>query len=105
VPISMTTAALGGKFDVATLDGTKSRVSVPEGTQAGKQFRLKGKGMPVLRSSQIGDLYIQIQIETPQKLTKRQRELLREFEELSSKDNNPESAGFFSRMKDFFDIE
>ncbi len=105
VPISMTTAALGGKFDVATLDGTKSRVSVPEGTQAGKQFRLKAKGMPVLRSSQIGDLYIQIQIETPQKLTKRQRELLREFEELSSKENNPESAGFFSRMKDFFDIE
>jgi molecular chaperone DnaJ len=105
VPISMTTAALGGKFDVATLDGTKSRVSVPEGTQAGKQFRLKGKGMPVLRSSQVGDLYIQIQIETPQKLTKRQRELLKEFEELSSKENNPESAGFFSRMKDFFDIE
>jgi molecular chaperone DnaJ len=105
VPISMTTAALGGKFDVATLDGTKSRVSVPEGTQAGKQFRLKAKGMPVLRSSQVGDLYIQIQIETPQNLTKRQRELLREFEELSSKENNPESAGFFSRMKDFFDIE
>ncbi|WP_421872462.1 molecular chaperone DnaJ [Pararhizobium sp.] len=105
VPISMTTAALGGKFDVATLDSTKSRVSVPEGTQAGKQFRLKGKGMPVLRSSQIGDLYIQIQIETPQNLTKRQRELLREFDELSSKENNPESAGFFSRMKDFFDIE
>ncbi|OBZ97101.1 molecular chaperone DnaJ [Pararhizobium polonicum] len=105
VPISMTTAALGGKFDVATLDGTKSRVSVPEGTQAGKQFRLKGKGMPVLRSSQVGDLYIQIGIETPQKLTKRQRELLKEFEELSSKENNPESAGFFSRMKDFFDIE
>ncbi|WEZ81859.1 molecular chaperone DnaJ [Rhizobium sp. 32-5/1] len=105
VPISFTTAALGGKFDVATLDGTKSRVTVPEGTQAGKQFRLKGKGMPVLRSSQVGDLYIQMQIETPQKLTKRQRELLKEFEELSSKDNNPESAGFFARMKDFFDIE
>ncbi|WP_275787170.1 molecular chaperone DnaJ [Pararhizobium gei] len=105
VPISMTTAALGGKFDVQTLDGTKSRVTVPEGTQAGKQFRLKGKGMPVLRSTQLGDLYIQIQIETPQKLTKRQRELLKEFEELSSKENNPESAGFFSRMKDFFDIE
>jgi len=105
VPISFTTAALGGKFDVATLDGTKSRVTVPEGTQAGKQFRLKGKGMPVLRSSQVGDLYIQMQIETPQKLSKRQRELLKEFEDLSSKDNNPESAGFFSRMKDFFDIE
>jgi molecular chaperone DnaJ len=103
VPISMTTAALGGKFDVGTLDNTKSRVSVPEGTQAGKQFRLKGKGMPVLRSTQVGDLYIQIQIETPQKLTKRQRELLKEFEEISSKENNPESSGFFSRMKDFFD--
>ncbi|MDK1383878.1 molecular chaperone DnaJ [Sinorhizobium sp. 8-89] len=103
VPISMTTAALGGKFDVATLDGTKSRVTVPEGTQAGKQFRLKGKGMPVLRSTQSGDLYIQIQIETPQKLTKRQRELLQEFEQISSKENNPESTGFFARMKDFFD--
>lgn len=103
VPVSMTTAALGGKFDVTTLDGTKSRVTIPEGTQAGKQFRLKGKGMPVLRSSQVGDLYIQIQIETPQKLTKRQRELLEEFERISSKENNPESSGFFARMKDFFD--
>jgi molecular chaperone DnaJ len=103
VPISMTTAALGGTFDVVTLDGTKSRVTVPEGTQAGKQFRLKAKGMPVLRSTQVGDLYIQIQIETPQKLTKRQRELLQEFEQLSSKENNPESTGFFARMKDFFD--
>ncbi|NHT74768.1 molecular chaperone DnaJ [Rhizobiaceae bacterium CRRU44] len=103
VPISMTTATLGGKFDVQTLDGTKSRVTVPEGTQAGKQFRLKGKGMPVLRSTQVGDLYIQIGIETPQKLTKRQRELLEEFAEISSKDNNPESAGFFARMKEFFE--
>ncbi len=103
VPISMITATLGGKFDVSTLDGTKSRVTVPEGTQAGKQFRLKGKGMPVLRSSQTGDLYIQIAIETPQKLTKRQRELLTEFQAISSKDNNPESSGFFAKMKDFFD--
>ncbi len=103
VPISMTTAALGGKFEVATLDGTKSRVSVPEGTQQGKQFRLKAKGMPVLRSTQVGDLYIQIQIETPQNLTKRQRELLQEFEQISSKENSPESTGFFARMKDFFD--
>ncbi|MFD1329715.1 molecular chaperone DnaJ [Mycoplana ramosa] len=103
VPISITTAALGGTFDVSTLDGTKSRVSVPEGTQNGRQFRLKGKGMPVLRSTQVGDLYIQIQIETPQKLTKRQRELLKEFEEISSKENNPESTGFFARMKEFFE--
>ena len=103
VPISMVTAALGGKFDVSTLDGTKSRVTVPEGTQAGKQFRLKGKGMPVLRSNQLGDLYIQMAIETPQKLTKRQRELLAEFQAISSKENNPESTGFFAKMKDFFD--
>ena len=103
VPISMTTAALGGTFDVVTLDGTKSRVTVPEGTQTGRQFRLKGKGMPVLRSAQTGDLYVQIRIETPQKLTKRQRELLQEFDEISSKENNPESSGFFARMKDFFD--
>ncbi|MDF2370761.1 MAG: molecular chaperone DnaJ [Rhizobiaceae bacterium] len=103
VPISMTTAALGGQFDVVTLDGAKTRVKVPEGTQAGKQFRLKSKGMPVLRSPQTGDLYIQISIETPQHLTKKQRELLEEFESLSSKENNPESSGFFSRMRHFFD--
>lgn len=103
VPISMTTAALGGQFDVVTLDGAKTRVKVPEGTQAGRQFRLKSKGMPVLRSNQMGDLYIQISIETPQKLTKRQRELLEEFESLSSKENNPESSGFFSKMRHFFD--
>ncbi|MEM9104636.1 MAG: molecular chaperone DnaJ [Pseudomonadota bacterium] len=103
VPISMTTAALGGQFDVVTLDGTKTRVKVPEGTQAGRQFRLRSKGMPVLRSSQTGDLYIQISIETPQNLTKRQRELLEEFEELSSHQNNPESSGFFSKMRHFFD--
>ncbi|MCY6383106.1 molecular chaperone DnaJ [Hoeflea prorocentri] len=103
VPISMTTAALGGQFDVVTLDGAKTRVKVPEGTQAGRQFRLKSKGMPVLRSSHSGDLYIQISIETPQRLTKKQRELLEEFEALSSQDNNPESHGFFSKMRHFFD--
>lgn len=103
VPVSMTTAALGGQFEVATLDGTQTRVKVPEGTQYGRQFRLKGKGMPILRQSAMGDLYIQIDIETPQNLTSRQRELLEEFEKISSKENSPESAGFFSRMKDFFE--
>ncbi|MGV3551490.1 molecular chaperone DnaJ [Rhizobium sp.] len=102
VTIPMVTAALGGKFEISTLDGTKSRVTVPEGTPTGKQFRLKGKGMPVLRSHQQGDLYVQIAVETPQKLTKRQRELLEEFQTLSSKENNPESTGFFAKMKDFF---
>jgi molecular chaperone DnaJ len=103
VTIPMVTATLGGKFEISTLDGTKSRVTVPEGTPTGKQFRLKAKGMPVLRSHQQGDLYVQIAVETPQKLTKRQRELLEEFQKLSSKENNPESTGFFAKMKDFFD--
>jgi molecular chaperone DnaJ len=103
VPISMTTAALGGSFEVATLDGTQTRVKVPEGTQNGRQFRLKGKGMPVLRQPTVGDLYIQTAVETPQNLSKRQRELLEEFEQLSSQDNSPQSSGFFARMKDFFE--
>lgn len=102
VPISMTTAALGGQFELATVDGTKTRVKIPEGTQAGKQFRLKSKGMPVLRSSQQGDMYIQVLIETPQNLSRRQRELLEEFERESSAKNSPESSGFFGRMRDFF---
>ena len=103
VPLSMTTAALGGSFEVTTLDGAQTRVKVSEGTQNGRQFRLKGKGMPVLRQSRTGDLYIQVAVETPQKLSERQRELLEEFEKISSKDNSPQSAGFFNRMKVFFD--
>lgn len=103
VPISMTTAALGGAFEVTTLDGSQTRVKVPEGTQNGRQFRLKGKGMPVLRQPNVGDLYIQTVVETPQNLTKRQRELLEEFEKLSSTENSPQSSGFFARMKDFFE--
>ena len=103
VPVSMTTAALGGQFEVTTLDGSQARVKVPEGTQHGRQFRLKGKGMPVLRQNQVGDLYIQVAVETPQSLTKRQRELLEEFEQISSNENSPQSTGFFSRMKDFFE--
>ena len=103
VPISMTTAALGGQFEVGTVEGGQTRVKVPEGTQNAKQFRLKGKGMPVMRTSQFGDMYIQVAIETPQNLTKRQREILQEFEAESSEENSPESTGFFSRMKGFFD--
>ncbi|QDZ02155.1 molecular chaperone DnaJ [Nitratireductor mangrovi] len=103
VPISMTTAALGGSFEVTTLDGTQARVKVPEGTQNGRKFRLKGKGMPVLRQHAVGDLIIQVAVETPQNLSKRQRELLEEFEQLSSKENSPQSSGFFARMKDFLE--
>jgi molecular chaperone DnaJ len=99
----MVTAALGGEFSVPTLSGTDAVVKIPEGTQSGKQFRLRGKGMPVLRSRDVGDLYIQVVVETPQKLTKRQRELLMEFDQECSKENHPESSGFFSRVREFFD--
>jgi len=102
VPVSMVTAALGGEFEVPSIDGSKSRVKVPSGTQSGRRFRLQGKGMPVLRSKQTGDMYVQVIVETPQSLTKRQRELLMEFEKLSSKDTQPESSGFFARVKEFF---
>jgi molecular chaperone DnaJ len=101
VPISMVTASLGGEFEVPTIDGGNTRVKVPEGTQSGRRFRLQGKGMPVLRSKQTGDMYVQVLVETPQKLTKRQRELLAEFERLSSQDTHPESAGFFGKVKEF----
>jgi molecular chaperone DnaJ len=103
VPVSITTAALGGQFEVPTVDGDRTRVKVPEGAQTGRQFRLKGKGMPVLRSRQSGDMYVQIVVETPQSLSRRQRELLEEFERVSNEENNPESAGFFSKVKDFFE--
>jgi molecular chaperone DnaJ len=101
VPISMVTASLGGEFEVPTIDGGNTRVKVPEGTQSGRRLRLQGKGMPVLRSKQTGDMYVQVLVETPQKLTKRQRELLAEFERLSSQDTHPESAGFFGKVKEF----
>ncbi len=103
VPISMTSAALGGEFEVPAIDGSKVRVKVPAGTQTGRRFRLSGKGMPVLRAKQTGDMYVQVAVETPQNLTKRQRELLAEFEKLSSEATQPESAGFFSRVKEFLD--
>jgi molecular chaperone DnaJ len=103
VPISMVTAALGGQIDVPTLDDVTSRVKIPEGSESGKQFRLKGKGMPVLRSSLQGDLYIQVEVETPKNLSRRQRELLEEFERESHKDTNPSSNGFFSKVKEFFE--
>jgi molecular chaperone DnaJ len=103
VPIAMTTAALGGEIEVPTIDGGKSRVKIPEGTESGKQFRLKAKGMPVLRSKQQGDLYIQVEIETPKSLSRKQRELLKEFEKASNANTNPDSAGFFARVKEFFE--
>jgi molecular chaperone DnaJ len=103
VPISMTTAALGGQIEVPTVDGSMTRVKVPEGSESGKQFRLKSKGMPVLRSKMTGDMYIQVEVETPKNLTRRQRELLEEFERESHKETSPHSAGFFARVKEFFE--
>jgi molecular chaperone DnaJ len=103
VPISMVSAGLGGEFEVPAIDGSKVRVKVPAGTQTGSRFRLAGKGMPVLRAKQTGDMYVQVAVETPQNLTKRQRDLLAEFEKLSSEETQPESAGFFSRVKEFLD--
>ena len=103
VPIAMTAAALGGQVEVPTIDGGKSKVKIPEGTESGKQFRIKGKGMPVLRSKQRGDLYIQVEVETPKSLTRRQRELLKEFETASNDSTSPASTGFFARVKEFFE--
>jgi molecular chaperone DnaJ len=103
VPVSLVTAALGGEFEVPTIDGGKTKVKVPEGMQTGRRFRLQGKGMPVLRSRQSGDLYVQVVVETPQKLTKKQRELLAEFDRLSSSDTHPESTGFLGKVKEFLD--
>jgi molecular chaperone DnaJ len=102
-PISVVTAALGGEFEVPAIGGSITRVKVPAGTQSGRRFRLQGKGMPVLRSKQTGDMYVQVIVETPQKLTKRQKELLVEFERLSSTETQPESEGFFTRVKEFLD--
>ncbi|MGD1923338.1 MAG: molecular chaperone DnaJ [Paracoccaceae bacterium] len=103
IPVPMTKAALGGDIEAPTLDGGKTRVKVPEGVQTGKQLRLRGKGMPALqRAGQFGDLYIELAVETPVNLTKRQEELLREFE-AEGKNNSPENSDFFSKVKDFWE--
>ncbi|MFT4715543.1 MAG: molecular chaperone DnaJ [Paracoccaceae bacterium] len=102
IPVSFGTAALGGEIEAPTIDGGRSRVKIPAGSQTGKQMRLRGKGMPALRGGQSGDLYIELAIETPVNLTSKQRELLREFGELG-KNNNPESTNFFSKVKTFWD--
>jgi molecular chaperone DnaJ len=98
----MTTAALGGEVEVPTIDGGRSRVKVQAGSQTGKQMRLRGKGMPALRGGGVGDMLIELAVETPVNLTSRQRDLLREFEKLSE-ENNPEGSSFFSKVKGFWD--
>jgi molecular chaperone DnaJ len=102
VPIAMTTAALGGNVEVPTPDGGKATVKIPEGAQGGRQFRLRGKGMPHLRGNGLGDLYVEAVIETPVDLNKEQKELLRKFEEMGG-GTSPESESFFQRVKEFLD--
>ncbi len=103
VPVPVTTAILGGEVEIPTLDGTKTRVKIPEGTQTGRRFRLRGKGMPELETGARGDLIVEVRVETPVNLTRRQKELVRELaEELGEETHSPESTGFFARMKEFF---
>ena len=102
VPIAMTSAALGGQIEVPTVDGGRTRVKIPEGTESGKQFRLRGKGMPVLRTSKLGDMYIQVEVETPKNLSRKQKELMKSFKEACTDKNHPDSAGFFAKVKEFW---
>lgn len=102
VPVSMSTAALGGNIEVPTIDGGRGRVQIPAGSQSGRQMRLRGKGMPPLRGGGVGDMIIELAVETPVNLTNRQKELLREFEG-EAQNNNPESSNFFSSVKSFWD--
>lgn len=102
VPVSIATAALGGEIEVPTIDGGRSRVKVPEGSQSGRQMRLRGKGMPALRGGAVGDMFIELAVETPVKLTSRQREILKEFDQLSE-ENNPQGSSFFNSVKSFWD--
>ncbi|MFT9258029.1 MAG: molecular chaperone DnaJ, partial [Acetobacter sp.] len=105
VPLRMAQAALGTEIEVPVIDGGRTTVKIPSGTQTGAHFRLRGKGFSVLRSSARGDMYIQVTVETPQHLTKRQRELLEEFETEAGEDvkHSPEHTGFFRRVRDFFE--
>ena len=103
VPVSMVAASLGSDIEVPTVNGERARVKVPAGAQSGQRFRLAGKGMPVLRSKRNGDMHVQVTVETPQNLSKKQRDLLAEFEKLSSTETQPETAGFFNKVKEFLD--
>jgi molecular chaperone DnaJ len=102
VPIPLTTAALGGQIEVPTIDGTRARLQVPESTQTGHRFRLRGKGMSELHGHVRGDMFCEVVVETPVNLTKRQKELLREFEKAGNGDTHPESEGFFAKVKELW---
>jgi molecular chaperone DnaJ len=102
VPVSMVTATIGGQIEVPIIDGSKVKVNIPAGTQNGTQMRLGGKGMSILRSSGRGDMYLEVAVETPVNLSKRQKELLQEFDG-QGQNNSPESQGFFQKVKDLWD--
>ncbi len=104
VPLPFTIASLGGHIEVPTVDGGRARITIPSGTQSGHQFRLKNKGMSILRSKDRGDMFVQASVETPVNLSKKQKELLKEFEQAgSSSDNSPQSDGFFAKVKDLWE--
>ena len=103
LPISFADAALGATIEVPTIDGSKSKVKIPSGTQSGKQLRLKDKGMPQLRGNGFGDLYLQIKVEVPVNLSREQKILLEKYKELEDSKNNPENESFFKKAKSFWD--
>jgi molecular chaperone DnaJ len=102
MPITFTTAALGGCVEIPGIDGETHTLDIPAGIQSGKQLRKRGAGMPVLQGRGRGDLVVEVQVETPTKLSARQKEILREFRETETGDECPESRGFFERLKDAF---
>lgn len=102
MPISFTTAALGGSVDIPGIDGETHTIDIPAGIQSGKQLRKRGAGMPVLQGRGRGDLVVEVAVETPTKLSARQKEILREFRETETGDECPETRGFFDRLKDAF---
>ena len=104
VPVSITTVALGGSVEVPTIEGKKSKVSIPAGTQTSQQFRLRGKGMSVLRSPSRGDMFIEVTVETPVNLSKKQKDLLKQFDSKGDvAKNNPQSSGFFDKVKELWE--
>jgi molecular chaperone DnaJ len=102
VPVSFTTASLGGCVEIPDLDGSTNRLDIPAGIQSGKQLRVRGAGMPVLQGRGRGDLVAEIVVETPTKLSRRQKELLEEFRSTETGDECPETRGFFNKLKDVF---
>lgn len=99
VPLSMTTAALGGEIDIPCIDGSSEKVKIDEGTQSGTEVRLRKKGMTMLQSKSVGDLFVRFTVETPTKLTDKQKELLKQFAE-ESKESSPQSTGFFEKLRE-----